>query len=138
MRSDDVLAWNSPVVVNFLGMQSVIDSFQLNDQEGQPIYQLQAAKGAFMLPAGLVQPGQDYQWKIWTGARSITGSFHTLDVAASARLAAELSKIDGDPALTADERKALAAMIFDRAGLSFDRDRLMVETVDRGSARGMD
>jgi len=125
--SGDVLAWKTPVVVNFLEVLPAIESFQLSDREGRSRYQIEGVKGAFTLPADLVQAGTNYQWQLSAGGRQIKGVFRTLNEAASTQLTDELREIDENPALNVGERAALSAMAFDRAGLTFDRDRLMAE-----------
>lgn len=134
----DVLAWKTPVSFNFLEALPAIESFELSDSEGRPVYQTQELKGAFTLPAGLVQAGRSYQWQLSAGGKVFKGSFRTLDTAASAQLAEELNRIEKDSALNGGERKALAAMACDGAGLGFDRDRLMAEVMGRHNVPGTD
>ncbi len=129
-----VLAWQGPATLNFLGSLAAIEHFELSDKEGHRLFQLDGVKGAFSVPGGLLQPGQDYQWQAQAGEQAVKGVFRTLEAQASTELLQELAAIGQDPALKAGEKKALSAMAFDRLGLAFDRDRTMAEVLARPAA----
>ena len=103
--------------------------------DGKLIFQRDGVKGAFALPGGLFLPGKDYQWQALQEGHAVKGVFHTLESPAASELQQELGAIERDPALETDEKKALSAMAFDRAGLAFDRDRIMADVVGQRRAR---
>ena len=130
-----VLTWQTPITLNFLGALPAIEHFDLHDMDGKLIFQRDGVKGAFALPGGLLLPGKDYQWQALVDGHTVKGVFHTLESPAASELQQELGAIERDPALEADEKKALFAMAFDRAGLAFDRDRTMADVVGQHGTR---
>ena len=123
----NVMPWRTPVRFNFLSTLDAIASFELIDSEGQRLYQANGLKGAFSLPGGLLQPDKEYQWNASVDGKSLKGRFRTMKASMDTELQADLNTIESDPALQVSEKKALAAMAFDRFNLAFDRDRTLAE-----------
>lgn len=124
--STEIYINNQPIEINFSKSPMALFSFEIIDKAiNRTVFSIKDVRDRFFVPKGSLKSGRDYHWSANTADGRYEIDFRVIDAEKAMQIAKEISIETSDKSLTDSERRILIAFVFERNGLTFDRDRVV-------------